>query len=138
MIDGKKGVTQMIAQQREEQEALQRQIAKLYGRYQTLEEIEREYRKEEEAFSKMIHQTRAGAQKIAQTFHPPHMVGEFSNCLAEKLYGSEYEMASDNIKEIGEKISEERRKIQGQIDQEETRQRMLEQRIASLERLLGQ
>lgn len=129
-------MAQMIAQQRQEREAVQYQLIKLYEEYDALEELEQEYQRKHEEFEEIIQVRRKNAKHMEDCLHPPCVLKEFSGCLSEKLYGSEYEIASENVRMLGEEITKEKQQLSNKIAQEEAKERILEQRILALEKLM--
>lgn len=136
MIEGREGVERKIAQQKEEREIVVEQISKLREQYQDLEEIERYYGQKCEEFQQIMERKRKNAQRIAECVHPPYGVKELAVCLTEKLYGSSYEIAAENVREFGERIFREKEQVLSEIEQKETEEQMVKQKISSLEKLL--
>ena len=136
MITGRDGVEQMLLRQKVEKEALQNHILNLKRRYEDLQEAIGCYRKKRESFYQLMTQKREKAQKIAQCSHPPYIIKEFSDYLREELYGSDYEDAVENIKAFEEEILKEQEILAAQIEEEEKKRQMTEQKILALEKLM--
>ena len=56
--------------------------------------------------------------------------------MGEELYGSDYKIAEENMTMFYEEVLREKDRISVQIEEEERKKQMAEQKIMSLERLI--
>lgn len=126
----------MIRQQKKEKEDVQERIKKLCARYEDLESIELIYKKKREEFEDKMTEKRQCAQKIKEWIHSPYGIKKFAECIGEELYGSDYKIAEENMTMFYEEVLREKDRISVQIEEEERKKQMAEQKIMSLERLI--
>lgn len=126
----------MIRQQKKEKEDVQERIKKLCARYEDLEAIELIYKKKKEEFEDKVIKKRQCAQKITECIHSPNGIKKFAECMGEELYGSNYKKAEENIMLFYEEVLREKERISIQMEEEERKRQMVDQKIMSLERLI--